>query len=63
MTALKAVETPAPVKVTMKLYAEKKGSVRYKAVGDDPAITDSYIMKTSLPTPFPQTVELTLNFK
>lgn len=64
MSALKAVDnSPTIVKVTMKMLAEKKGSVRYKAVGDEPAITDAYIMKHSLPMPFPQTVELTLTFK
>lgn len=63
MAALKAVESPAPVTVTMKMLAEKKGSVRYKAIGDEPAITDAYIMKHSLPTPFPETVKITLTFE
>jgi hypothetical protein len=63
-TNLKAVEATEPRTVTVefKLKDEKKGSVRYDASSDDPAVTSCYVMKKDLPKPYPQTFKMQLIF-
>lgn len=64
---LKAVEPdekvePKTVTIEFKLREEKKGSVRYDASSDDPAVTSAYVMKKDLPKPYPQTFKMQLIF-
>lgn len=65
-TKLKAVEDtdnePTTVTVNMVLFEEKKGSVRYNAEGNDPAITSTYVMKHALPKPYPKSFKMQLIF-
>jgi len=63
MSKLAIVTAEKPVTVTLVMNSEKRHSVRYDAVGDDPALTSAYIMKHSLPKPYPQTVKVTLAFE
>lgn len=49
--------------IPMKKYEEKKHSVRYNAAEEDAAIKSVYIMKSHLPTSFPEEVTVTLEVK
>lgn len=52
-----------PVIVNMVLFEEKKGSVRYNASDNDPAITSAYVMKNALPKPYPKSFKMQLIFE
>jgi hypothetical protein len=62
MSKLAVVPSAEPVTVTLVKFEEKKGSVRYNAEGDDPAMTSAYIMKYALPKPYPQRIKVQLIF-
>lgn len=63
MSKLAVVEKESKVvTIDMVLFEEKKGSVRYNAVGNDPAVTSAYVMKKDLPKPYPQSFKMQLIF-
>lgn len=50
-----------PVTMKLKLREGKKHSVRYDSENrDDPCLRSIYIMKTALPSPFPNSVTITI---
>ena len=51
------------ITVPMKINSEKKHSVRYDAVNGDAAITFVYVMKSSLKTPYPQNINVTIEME
>jgi len=50
------------IAVPMKINSEKKHSVRYDAVDNDAGITSIYIMKSSLITPYPTKIIISVEF-
>jgi len=50
------------MQVEMKLNSVKKHSVRYNAVESEanPCVTSVYVMKSALPSPFPENLLLTI---
>jgi hypothetical protein len=52
------------MQVEMRLESVKKHSVRYNAAPEfaDPCVTSVYVMKSTLPTPFPEKFLLTISF-
>lgn len=48
------------VKFVMKIYEEKKHSVRYNAKDEDAACSSVYIAKSALPKPFPKELVVTI---
>lgn len=63
-TTLKEVKAEQQVvTVEFVLKAEMKHSVRYNAISEDPAVTAAYVMKTSLPTPYPKKFKMQLIFE
>ena len=49
-----------PVKVLLKLKAEKKHSVRYDAIADGQAISSVYVSKETLTKPWPKVIAVTI---
>jgi len=50
------------ITVPMKINSEKKHSVRYDAVNGEAAITSVYVMKSSLITPYPTKIIISVEF-
>ena len=51
------------LRIEMKLNSEKKSSIRYDAIEDNPARSAVYIMKASLHRPFPQNIVIKVEAK
>lgn len=45
----------------MSINSEKKHSIRYDAKDNNAAITSVYVMKSSLPKPYPTNITITIN--
>ena len=50
------------ITVPMKINSEKKHSVRYDAIGDEGGITSVYVMKTQLTKPYPEMINVSLEW-
>jgi hypothetical protein len=48
--------------IPMKINSEKKHSVRYDAIDKDAAVISVYVMRTSIPTPIPQTIIIKVEY-
>lgn len=44
----------------MKINSEKKHSIRYDAIDKDAGVTSVYVMKSSLVTPYPKNIIITV---
>jgi len=50
------------ITIPMKINSEKKHSVRYDAKDNDAGVTSVYIMKSSLTTPYPSEVTISVEW-
>mgnify|MGYP000219769950 CR=1 FL=1 len=50
------------IEIPMKINSEKKHSVRYDAIDKDAGVTSVYVMRSSLPNPIPQSINVTVKF-
>lgn len=51
------------IKVPMKINSEKVHSIRYDAIDKDAGVTSVYVMKSSLVTPYPQSINVIIEME